>query len=64
MQKQFDTNVLGSMKVTKAVLPVLRSQKSGTIVNISSASGLRAIPTTNLYSASKYAVKAISEALY
>ncbi|RAH71914.1 putative short chain oxidoreductase/dehydrogenase [Aspergillus aculeatinus CBS 121060] len=63
IRAQFETNVYGLIKVTKSVLPIMRNSRSGTIVNMSSVGGLRALPAVSLYSASKHAVEAISEAL-
>jgi NAD(P)-dependent dehydrogenase (short-subunit alcohol dehydrogenase family) len=60
---QFETNVYGLLWVTQAVIPVMREQRSGHIIQVSSALGLLAFPTLGLYSASKFAVEGISEAL-
>ena len=64
MQALFDTNVFGLVRVTRAVLPVMRRQGSGAIVNVGSLAGLVARPFGGLYSATKHAVEAISEALH
>lgn len=63
MQRQLETNVIGLLETTKAVLPHFRSRKSGTIVNISSAGGRSAGPMGALYYASKFAVEGLSESL-
>lgn len=62
-KQQFDTNVFGVLNVTREALPILRSQKSGHIVNIGSLVGISAFPSFGLYSASKFALEGISESL-
>ncbi|MEO5796116.1 MAG: SDR family NAD(P)-dependent oxidoreductase [Rhodoferax sp.] len=62
-QTQFDTNVFGLFHVTRAVLPVMRQQRAGRVLNISSIAGMRGRAGTALYSASKFAVEGFSEAL-
>jgi len=63
IQRQFDTNVIGLLAVTKAVLPQMRAQKSGTIVNISSIGGQMTFPLGTLYHGTKFAVEGMSESL-
>ena len=63
IKKQFETNVFGVMRVIRAVLPTMRQQRSGIIINISSMSGLAGIPSQSVYSATKFAVEGMSEAL-
>ncbi|MFV3368821.1 oxidoreductase [Pseudomonas sp. NY15435] len=62
-QSLFDTNVFGILRVTQAVLPHMRSQGSGRIVNVSSVLGFLPAPYMGLYSASKHAVEGLSETL-
>jgi short-subunit dehydrogenase len=62
-RRQFETNVFGLMRLTQLVLPGMRSQRWGKIVNISSMGGRLTFPGGGLYHATKYAVEAISDAL-
>ncbi len=59
----FDTNYFGTVDMTKAVLPGMRAQGSGHVVNISSMTGLVANPPNAYYSSTKFAMEAMSEAL-
>ena len=59
----YETNVFGLMRVTRAILPHLRKQKSGHIVNLSSIGGLVGLPGWGIYNSTKFAVEGLSEAL-
>jgi len=59
----FETNVLGILRVCRAVIPIMRNQASGTIINISSIGGLIGLPFQGFYSATKFAVEGLTEAL-
>ena len=63
IERQFDTNVIGLLAVTKAVLPHMRANKAGVIVNISSVGGKITFPFGALYHGTKFAVEGISESL-
>ena len=58
-----DTNFLGMVQLTREVLPVMRRQGGGTIINLSSVAGLIGLPFQGYYSASKFAIEGFSEAL-
>jgi NADP-dependent 3-hydroxy acid dehydrogenase YdfG len=63
IKQQFDTNLFGVLNVTREALPVLRRQKSGHIVNIGSVVGFSALASLGIYSATKFALEGVSEAL-
>lgn len=63
-ENQFAVNVLAPMQLTRQLLPVMREQRKGHIINISSVGGMMAMPTMGLYSASKFALEGASEALW
>ena len=64
IRRQFDTNVIGLLETTKAVLPQMRAQGSGAIVNISSIGGKMTFPLGTLYHGTKFAVEGLSESLH
>lgn len=61
--RQFDTNVIGLLDVTRAVIPHFRSRKSGVVINVSSVGGKATFPFYALYNGTKFAVEGISESL-
>lgn len=63
MKRQFEVNVLGLFSVTQAVLPHMRKEKDGMIINISSVGGRMTFPLFSLYHATKFAVEGFSESL-
>ncbi|RYY59955.1 MAG: SDR family NAD(P)-dependent oxidoreductase [Chitinophagaceae bacterium] len=63
VRRMFEINFFGLAAMTKEVLPIMRKQKSGHIVNISSIGGLVAFPAVGFYNATKFAVTGYSEAL-
>ena len=63
VQGMFATNVLGPMYVTKSVMPYMRAQKSGTIINVTDIAGLIGLPFNTIYSATKFALHGWSEGL-
>jgi NAD(P)-dependent dehydrogenase (short-subunit alcohol dehydrogenase family) len=62
-QRLFDVNFFGCLRLIQAVAPLMRAQQSGHIINISSTSGIRAVPGLGLYAASKFALEGMSESL-
>lgn len=63
IKSQYGTNLFGVIRVTQAVLPIMRKQKSGIIVNISSAAGRFAIPGQSAYVSTKFAIEGLSESI-
>jgi short-subunit dehydrogenase len=63
MRNNFETNLFGPIEVMKAVLPHMRAQKSGLIINVTSIAGYMGLPYRGIYSASKGALELITEAL-
>lgn len=64
LRAMYEVNVFGLIAVTQAILPEMRAQRSGQIVNLSSIAGLMALPGSCTYASTKHAVEAISEGLY
>lgn len=63
IRSQLDTNLLGVIETTKAILPHFRKNNSGTIINLSSIAGIASIPLQSLYHATKFAIEGFSESL-
>ena len=63
VQYMFDVNVWGLVDMTRAVLPTMRKQNEGVIINFSSIGGLYSFPTLSFYHGTKYAVEGLSESL-
>ena len=63
VRANFDTNVFGTLSVVQAALPILRAQGSGHILTVSSIGGVIGFPTGGSYTASKFVIEAMSEAL-
>lgn len=64
VRRQFNVNLFGAMDMCRAILPIMRRQRSGVIANISSAAGVFALPGTSIYTASKFALEGFSESLF
>ena len=63
VQRQFDVNVFGCVRMIKLALPFMRAQRSGNILNITSIAGLNGFPGVGIYNGSKFALEGIGEAL-
>ena len=63
MRAQFETNFFGAVKVMKAVIPIMRNQRNGKIVNITSMGGRIAIPYHSIYHGTKFALEGLSESI-
>lgn len=63
MRKVFDTNLFGAIDVMKAVLPQMRKQQSGLIINVTSIAGYMGLPFRGIYSATKGALEIVTEAI-
>jgi NAD(P)-dependent dehydrogenase (short-subunit alcohol dehydrogenase family) len=63
IQRQFDTNVFGLMRVTRAIIPYFREKKAGTIIQVASMGGRLAFPLYSIYHGTKWAVEGFSESL-
>ena len=64
IRRQFDTNVFGLMDVCRAVLPGLRKQRDGVLINVASMGGRLTFPLYSIYHASKWAVEGFTESLH
>jgi NAD(P)-dependent dehydrogenase (short-subunit alcohol dehydrogenase family) len=63
VERQFATNVFGTFNVTRAVLPVMRRQRAGHVINMSSNGGFKGVSGASMYSATKFAIEGFSESL-
>jgi NAD(P)-dependent dehydrogenase (short-subunit alcohol dehydrogenase family) len=63
IKKQFETNLFGAIKTIQQVLPIMRDQRSGVIVNISSLAGYIGFPASSVYNSTKFALEGLSESL-
>lgn len=63
IKEQFVTNVFGVIRLIQTVLPIMRKQRDGTIVNISSVAGKMGFPLTSAYVSSKFALEGLSESM-
>src|SRR5262249_3842848 len=63
IKTQFETNLFGDIRMTQAVLPIMRKQKSGIIVNMNSVFGRYGVPAASAYVSTKFAVEGLSESM-
>jgi NAD(P)-dependent dehydrogenase (short-subunit alcohol dehydrogenase family) len=63
IKKQFETNLFGAVRTIQHVLPIMRKQRSGVIVNISSLAGYVGFPASSVYNSTKFALEGLSESL-
>src|SRR5918912_517657 len=63
IKKQFETNLFGAVRTIQQVLPIMRKQRSGIIVNVSSISGQIGFPAQSVYVSTKFALEGLSESV-
>ncbi len=63
VRAMYDTNVFGVMNVSRAVLPLMRRQREGRIINVTSMAGMMSAPTISIYASSKHAVQGLTEGM-
>lgn len=63
IKQQFETNLFGVIRMIKEILPIMRKQKNGIIINVSSMSGIIGIPATSAYVSTKFALEGLSESI-
>ena len=63
IKKQFETNLFGAIRTIKEILPIMRKQKNGIIINVSSISGIVGFPAQSVYVSTKFALEGLSEAI-
>ena len=63
IKKQFETNLFGAIRTIKEILPIMRKQKNGIIINVSSISGIVGFPAQFVYVSTKFALEGLSEAI-
>ena len=63
IKKQFETNLFGAIRTIKEILPIMRKQRNGIIINVSSISGIVGFPAQSVYVSTKFALEGLSEAI-